>query len=178
MLYYDAQILELSRVHQVLRYSLWGNVILSLVLYGIWRSGAKRRRWNSRNTNYRAQQPLQPVNSWGDAPPRRDPFLDSSSWHMTRYEAIRLCGERCCHCGATPANGAAINVDHIRPRHLAPERALDLTNLQVLCAACNDGKWGKDGGDHRTDAQRAALAAYNPTHQALISRRIDFYGQE
>jgi len=44
---------------------------------------------------------------------------------------------------------ARLNVDHIRPRRYYPELALELGNLQVLCAACNQGKGNKDATDWR-----------------------------
>jgi len=46
-------------------------------------------------------------------------------------------------------NGAVMNVDHIRPRKLFPELALDINNLQVLCHECNHGKGNWDQTDWR-----------------------------
>lgn len=44
-----------------------------------------------------------------------------------------------------------MNVDHIKPRKLFPELALDPDNLQVLCHECNHGKGNWDMTDFRAD---------------------------
>lgn len=58
-------------------------------------------------------------------------------------------GARCQCCGATPADGVKMNVDHIKPRKLFPQLALDVNNLQVLCEVCNHGKGNWDMTDWR-----------------------------
>ena len=60
-------------------------------------------------------------------------FLQSKTWKRLRYQALKLHGNRCQCCGLSPSNGAVLNVDHILPRKLFPENALQLENLQVLC---------------------------------------------
>ena len=35
------------------------------------------------------------------------------------------------------------NIDHIKPRKFFPELALDILNLQLLCAKCNKRKGNK-----------------------------------
>ena len=64
-------------------------------------------------------------------------------------EALKKYGPRCQCCGATPADGVRINVDHIKPRKHYPELALDVENLQVLCEECNHGKGNWDTTDWR-----------------------------
>lgn len=83
-----------------------------------------------------------------------DAFLESYEWRRVRMQVLKRDGARCECCGATPATGAVMNVDHIRPRRLFPELALDPENLQVLCNPCNHGKgywdmtdWRKRAGD-------------------------------
>jgi hypothetical protein len=76
-------------------------------------------------------------------------FLDTYEWKKLRMEAIKLHGNTCQCCGAGPATGAVINVDHIKPRRYFPELALDLTNLQILCGDCNHGKGNWDSTDWR-----------------------------
>ena len=44
-----------------------------------------------------------------------------------------------------------MHVDHIKPRLRYPELALDMNNLQVLCAICNHGKGGFDETDWRDE---------------------------
>ena len=76
-------------------------------------------------------------------------FLSTYEWRKVRMQALKLYGAKCQCCGATPASGAVMNVDHIKPRKLWPSLALDVKNLQVLCAACNHGKGNWDQTDWR-----------------------------
>lgn len=74
-------------------------------------------------------------------------FLDSRAWKILRYQAFEKYGNRCQCCGATPADGVKMHVDHIKPKSTHPELALDLNNLQILCEDCNVGKinqWDTD----------------------------------
>ena len=88
-------------------------------------------------------------------PPKRigvvDEFLRSYEWRRLRMQVIKERGARCECCGATPADGVTVvNVDHIKPRKLYPELALDPNNLQVLCSVCNHGKGNWDRTDWRS----------------------------
>lgn len=78
-----------------------------------------------------------------------DKFLESYEWRRVRMEALKKYGARCQCCGASPADGAVMNVDHIKPRKLFPQLALDVNNLQVLCHECNHGKGNWDMTDWR-----------------------------
>ena len=71
-------------------------------------------------------------------------FLESKAWKRLRYKALKIHGIKCQCCGASPGTGAVLNVDHILPRRLFPQNALQLENLQVLCADCNEGKGNWD----------------------------------
>ncbi len=64
-------------------------------------------------------------------------------------EALKRHGARCQCCGATPADGVRMHVDHIKPRRLFPQLALEVENLQVLCELCNHGKGNWDTTDWR-----------------------------
>jgi 5-methylcytosine-specific restriction endonuclease McrA len=79
----------------------------------------------------------------------KDEFLQSYEWRKLRMEALKKYGAKCQCCGATPATGAVMNVDHIKPRKHFPELALSLENLQVLCHECNHGKGNWDETDWR-----------------------------
>lgn len=83
-------------------------------------------------------------------------FLHSFEWRRVRMLAIKKYGNRCQCCGASPATGAVINVDHIKPRKLFPDLALTLENLQVLCHECNHGKGNWDMTDWREQAKQDA----------------------
>lgn len=67
-------------------------------------------------------------------------FLQSFEWKQLRFRVLRHYGAKCQCCGASPATGAVMQVDHIRSRRRYPELALDFNNLQVLCSKCNHGK--------------------------------------
>ena len=76
-------------------------------------------------------------------------FLQTYEWRVLRMKALKKYGARCMCCGATPATGAVMNVDHIKPRKHFPELALELSNLQILCHECNHGKGNWDATDWR-----------------------------
>jgi len=78
-----------------------------------------------------------------------DDFLRTYEWRRVRMQALKKYGARCQCCGTTPAHGAVMNVDHIKPRKIYPELALSLDNLQILCHDCNHGKGNWDMTDWR-----------------------------
>ena len=79
-----------------------------------------------------------------------DAFLSSFEWRRVRMEALKKYGPVCQCCGATPATGSVMNVDHIKPRKVFPELALTVENLQILCHECNHGKGNWDMTDWRS----------------------------
>jgi 5-methylcytosine-specific restriction endonuclease McrA len=79
-----------------------------------------------------------------------DAFLNTFQWRKLRMEALKKYGPKCMCCGATPATGAVMNVDHIKPRKLWPSLAMDIKNLQILCHECNHGKGNWDQTDWRS----------------------------
>lgn len=93
---------------------------------------------------------IKPVITYGDVDPRDGKFLETFAWRKLRMEALIKYGRRCVCCGATPMMGAVMNVDHIKPRKLFPELALDINNLQILCGECNHGKGNWDQTDWRS----------------------------
>ncbi len=74
-------------------------------------------------------------------------------WPKLRMDALRMYGNRCQCCGASPQDGVTIHVDHIKPRHTYPHLAFDLDNLQVLCASCHQSKGATDETDWRPKPQ-------------------------
>lgn len=92
-----------------------------------------------------------------------DAFLSSYEWRRVRMEALKKYGARCQCCGATPADGVKMNVDHIKPRKIFPHLALDVSNLQVLCEECNHGKGNWDMTDWRPkEGLRPVQDIYGP----------------
>lgn len=84
--------------------------------------------------------------------PAADDFLHSFEWKSVRMMALKKYGAVCQCCGASPKNGAVMNVDHIKPRKIFPQLALDVDNLQILCGDCNHGKGNWDMTDWRAQA--------------------------
>lgn len=76
-------------------------------------------------------------------------FYQSKEWKALRYQVISENGNRCMCCGVSPKDGAIIQVDHIKPRSVYPEFALNKDNLQVLCRDCNMSKSNTDQTDWR-----------------------------
>lgn len=94
----------------------------------------------------RAKQAIQRASNSPDAD-----FYKSRAWREVRYAALVRSDGRCCACGFSSRQGAELHVDHIKPRSLYPALALELDNLQVLCADCNLGKSNKDATDWRSE---------------------------
>ncbi len=59
------------------------------------------------------------------------------NWRL-RAQVLMRDSARCRLCGATPADGAKLQVDHIRPWSKGGETMIE--NLQILCETCNVGK--------------------------------------
>ena len=83
--------------------------------------------------------------------PKGHSFYRSPAWAKVRYEVLVKAEGRCGCCGRSAQDGVVLNVDHIKPRKLYPELALDPTNLQVLCGLCNKGKGNWDETNWQTD---------------------------
>ena len=81
--------------------------------------------------------------------PVADVFLQSYEWRRVRMLVLKRDGATCACCGATRADGVKMHVDHIKPRKLFPNLALDTENLQILCEVCNHGKGNWDMTDWR-----------------------------
>lgn len=93
-------------------------------------------------------------------------FLYSYEWRKVRMVALTRYGAKCQCCGATPSTGAVMNVDHIKPRLIYPELALNVDNLQILCHECNHGKGNWDMTDWRFENREAmdSLEEQNLAH--------------
>lgn len=103
------------------------------VVYDAWR---KRRRINrALRARMRGSVPA-------------EEFYASLSWKKARYQALARSAGKCECCGAT-GDKSPLHVDHIKPRSKYPDLALEITNLQVLCADCNIGKLNTDETDWR-----------------------------
>jgi len=70
-------------------------------------------------------------------------FLLTDEWKKLRKKAVDLYGNKCKKCGFQGTVNHPIHIDHIKPRKMYPELALDITNLQPLCGRCNKEKGNK-----------------------------------
>ena len=92
-------------------------------------------------------------------------FYASWGWKALRYEVLKIYGPECMLCRSTyrPV------VDHIKPRSLYPELAMEITNLQVLCNECNMGKGNHDETDFRPSDWRDKLDGIDREAEMEIS---------
>jgi len=72
-----------------------------------------------------------------------DKFYQTPEWRELRYRSLDHHGNSCYACGRSPKDGVIIHVDHILPRSIYPEHALNFENMQILCEDCNLGKSNK-----------------------------------
>ncbi len=63
-------------------------------------------------------------------------FYKSQRWLKLRFHILNKHKRKCVTCGSL----SNLQVDHILPRSIYPEKAFDENNLQVLCKECNFGK--------------------------------------
>jgi hypothetical protein len=88
----------------------------------------------------------------GPEPLPADEFYRSYRWRRLRTDALEGNRERfgglTCECCLATTTGQW-HVDHIYPRSLYPDSALDPANLQVLCEDCNLGKRDRYATDWR-----------------------------
>lgn len=89
--------------------------------------------------------------AWPEVVPA-DAFYRSHRWRSLRIDALEGNRERygvlTCEC-CLARTAEQWHVDHIQPRSLHPELALEICNLQVLCEACNLGKGDRYTTDWR-----------------------------
>lgn len=73
-----------------------------------------------------------------------EPFYASAAWRRVRAYVLMRDGGMCCECmrqyraGKQVRPRAATLVHHIVPYKDAPDRALDIDNLEALCDKCHN----------------------------------------
>lgn len=98
---------------------------------------------------HRARLTAEPVPDMATLRAPASTFYRSDEWRSVRYQALKRSNGSCECCGQAGARYAPLHVDHVKPRSRYPELALTLSNLQVLCEACNVGKGAWDETDWR-----------------------------
>jgi 5-methylcytosine-specific restriction endonuclease McrA len=63
-----------------------------------------------------------------------DTFYSSTEWHALRLKCLANARWKCQMCGAPLHGKGNAHVDHIKSRRTHPSLAMDVTNLQALCA--------------------------------------------
>jgi hypothetical protein len=67
-------------------------------------------------------------------------FYATREWRDMRSAIIRRDGRVCQMCHRNIALARNLTIDHVQPRSKYPERALDPSNLRVVCRRCNSEK--------------------------------------
>ena len=78
----------------------------------------------------------------------------SPEWRTARAAAVKRALYRCANCGKNVAGYKKARVDHITPVRENPARALDPSNLRVLCIRCDAARHAEKG--HR-NVERVAI---------------------
>jgi 5-methylcytosine-specific restriction endonuclease McrA len=74
--------------------------------------------------------PRQRFNRWRDSD-------EGKAWKQQQFESIR---GKCPNCPTTFPVISCFVIDHIKPLRSHPNLAIELSNLQLLCADCNSRK--------------------------------------
>lgn len=72
-----------------------------------------------------------------------NPFYRTKAWKMARIEALTRDNHLCQRCFEKQILTKADTVHHIHPIDTHPNLALELSNLQSLCAACHNSEHGR-----------------------------------
>lgn len=67
--------------------------------------------------------------------------MTKNSPKRKRFNLLKKFGFRCQYCGATPQDGAKLEIDHIIPKSKGGKNNDE--NLTVACRDCNMGKGGE-----------------------------------
>ena len=91
-----------------------------------------------------------------------DGFYQSKPWRKIRIKILIRDNYRCRMCGTLLITGRKSKrsavIDHTIPRELAPERALDESNLKAVCKHCHDVECQAIEKRHKHDAPAIAHA--------------------
>lgn len=101
---------------------------------------------------------------------KSDPRLNRNSiyWEKSRfirlkmkfrYQAFQVYGMKCMCCGVGK-NELPLELDHILPISIYPEKEFEFNNTQILCANCNSGKSNKDFTDFRSNEQKERMKSH------------------
>lgn len=121
------------------------------------------------------QRTLEPTHTESVYWTRLGSFYASDSWQRLRLKVLKKRGHKCERCHFTPADGAIMHVDHIKPRSKYPELELVESNCQVLCEDCNLAKsnYSDRRGLRKRRPQRGhETALRRPLPPAVRSKRF------
>jgi 5-methylcytosine-specific restriction endonuclease McrA len=89
---------------------------------------------------------------WADRRPAEKRLYGTAAWKKLR--AAFLAANPVCQIRLACAGAVANEVDHRVPVRFAPARALDWTNLQAACKACNLAKERQDKGKFKFEGEK------------------------
>lgn len=81
---------------------------------------------------------------------RSPDFYHSEAWKWIRTRLLKRMHPKCAHCGRR--GSAILTVDHIIPRTIRPDLALETSNLEVICYTCKSRR-----EERQWDSNDAAL---------------------
>jgi hypothetical protein len=107
-------------------------------------------------------------------------FYETKEWRELRYKILRKYPRKCMLCNA---ENKELHVDHIKPKSIYPELALDATNLQILCKECNLGKSNLYIDDFREKPTKPHDLSINtlrkkgkmPTKVQVLNKALEIY---
>jgi len=99
---------------------------------------------------------------------KANPFYKTKAWQLARDAAMARDGFLCQHCKQAGILTGATTVHHRRPLTTHPELALELDNLESLCAGCHNklhtekGQGGAGEKEVRHSGVRIIICHANP----------------
>lgn len=85
-------------------------------------------------------------------------FYNSAAWRLAREEALQRDHYTCQPCLRRGMLTPADTVHHLVPIETAPEKALDLDNLEPICQACHNKEHPERGAGERQGEERPRKA--------------------
>lgn len=89
---------------------------------------------------------------------KADPFYKLAAWLKTRTFVLQRDHYLCQPCFRDQTITAATIVHHIKPREDFPELALELNNLESICASCHNKEHPEKGGGQKKGEQKQRRA--------------------
>ena len=98
--------------------------------------------------------------------------MAAKRWDSWKYQQWRrhVIKQTCEACGMPASKQHPLQLDHIIPRHLAPERLMDRSNVRTLCGWCNRLKGGSLMTLEELRAARLGLDDPTPAVRSIFTK--------